>query len=618
MLDDLFTIVIVAIILTVSFIAYKEYTKSRSYRVRRSVKNFRKLKKEEENSVLRYKNNADEVLSDEDRILTIIRKINTGEEVKIPIAAFQYIYTRLNQICVVDKQGNIQIVNSEEFKRFQQTAINLLDKDTQILKDANSDFNENLTSVFTTKKYPDGTIVKKNNINGDITIVKPDGTKFINKNELNDLIIERPFVEEEDNKKNKPKKDSSSDVNRLKNDNKNLGQENTYLKKQIEDIQNKSNSKNVDNKKIDEEKIEIAQVKTNDDKEELNQNNNEKINIESIGKTKEIKVPNENTNDSIEISSLSEKVPLSVKNVEEKKLSITVPNNQNDFVKNNLLLEEEIQINNQDENKNVEEEIENDNLLILDSLLDKYKPVVTKKDKKIIPDNSEELNKKTYDDEEVNLLATLIEERKNLTIYDYEERFNKVFKLDYQDSEQLINDLTDRKNIMDFVLHLININNKKYSNYYVYSHLEKKIFISIDMLIFKMSCYLKEEDRNKFINFVKPSGLKVCDFNNEVILNFIKKANKYFVLKMGTKPFYLNEDKEIFYVQKFTEFILGEEDKKFFKGAFIILNIKNDFENILIQNQYLEKFEPHKSYIVDSVDGNSGLLHIDRILEINN
>lgn len=95
------------------------FTKSRSYRVRRSVKNFRKLKKEEENSVLRCKNNADEVLSDEDRILTIIRKINTGEEVKIPIAAFQYIYTRLNQICVVDKQGNIQIVNSEEFKRFQ-------------------------------------------------------------------------------------------------------------------------------------------------------------------------------------------------------------------------------------------------------------------------------------------------------------------------------------------------------------------------------------------------------------------------------------------------------------------------------------------------------------------
>lgn len=45
MLDVLFTIVIVAIILTVSFIAYKEYTKSRSYRVRKSVKNFRMAKK---------------------------------------------------------------------------------------------------------------------------------------------------------------------------------------------------------------------------------------------------------------------------------------------------------------------------------------------------------------------------------------------------------------------------------------------------------------------------------------------------------------------------------------------------------------------------------------------
>ncbi len=124
MLDGLFTIVISAIVLTVSFIAYKEYTKSRSYRVRRSVKNFRKLKKEEENSVLRYKNNADEVLSDEDRILTIIRKINTGEEVKIPIAAFQYIYTRLNQICVVINKE----ISSKEFKKFQQNIINFFDK----------------------------------------------------------------------------------------------------------------------------------------------------------------------------------------------------------------------------------------------------------------------------------------------------------------------------------------------------------------------------------------------------------------------------------------------------------------------------------------------------------
>lgn len=68
--------------------------------------------------------------------MEIITKINTGQEVKIPIAAFQYIYTRLNQICVVDKNGNVQIVNSEEFKKFQKTTIALLDKDKEIKEDA--------------------------------------------------------------------------------------------------------------------------------------------------------------------------------------------------------------------------------------------------------------------------------------------------------------------------------------------------------------------------------------------------------------------------------------------------------------------------------------------------
>lgn len=267
MLDVLFAIVIIAILSVIIFFIYKEYTNSRSFRVRKSVKNYKRLKKEEEKTILKYKNVANEILSDEDRILSIIKKINTGEEVKIPIAAFQYIYTRLNQICVVDKNGNVQIVNSEEFKRFQETAINLLDKDNEILKDVSGDLNENLLNVFTTKKYPDGTIVKKNNVNGDVTILKPDGTKYINKNELNDLIIERPYEEEEEknNKKNKGKKDNTDDVNKLKNENKNVVQENSYLKKQIEEFEKKETKRdkhlyeNVETK--EDEKVEISNDK---------------------------------------------------------------------------------------------------------------------------------------------------------------------------------------------------------------------------------------------------------------------------------------------------------------------------------------------------------------------
>lgn len=210
--------------------------------------------------------------------MTIIRKINTGEEVKIPIAEFQYIYTRLNQICVVDKHGNVQIVNSEEFKKFQETAITLLVKD-KILKDETAKLGNNVTSVFSSKKYPDGTIVKKNNVNGDITILKPDGTKYTNKNESNDLIIERPEKEEEDKRagKNKKQNDNTDDINKMRNTNKNLLQEIAYMKNQMAEGDKSSNKKVNDTKKVEEENVTVE-----NEIEEITVHENEKLSDDDL------------------------------------------------------------------------------------------------------------------------------------------------------------------------------------------------------------------------------------------------------------------------------------------------------------------------------------------------
>lgn len=385
MLTVLFTIVIVAIVGVVIFFIYKEYTSSRSYRVNKSVKNFRKIKKEEEKTILKFINDAEEILSDEDRILTIIRKINTGEEVKIPIAAFQYIYTRLNQICVVDKKGNVQIVNSEEFRRFQQTAINLLDKDNEYLKDSIADDSGIHMNVFTTKKYPDGTIIKKNNINGDITILKPDGTKYINKNELNDLIIERPYEEEDDNnnKKNKGGKDNSGDVNRLKNDNKNLAQENAYLKKQAEDNKSDANKKNVKDKEQNEEKIDIKntenETKENVSSQDLDETNSATIIIDNNHQKDEVKENfTEENSATINLKTKSDNESSGNKK-EENNSTIKIGNNQK--ITN---LEKQTDVENKEE---VEDKNENsligDSLLDLDSIMNKYKSEVNQKEKKV-------------------------------------------------------------------------------------------------------------------------------------------------------------------------------------------------------------------------------------------
>lgn len=618
MLDVLFAIVIIAILSVIIFFIYKEYTNSRSFRVRKSVKNYKRLKKEEEKTILKYKNDANEILSDEDRILSVIKKINSGEEVKIPIAAFQYIYTRLNQICVVDKNGNVQIVNSEEFKRFQETAITLLDKDNEILKDASSNLNEELLNVFTTKKYPDGTIIKKNNVNGDVTILKPDGTKYINKNELNDLIIERPYEEdaEEKNKKNKGKKDVADDVNKLKNENKNFVQENSYLKKQIEEFERKEKGKNsIDNinKKADVE-IEIFNDKKFNNQTKESENNSE---IE-ISKNKSSATKYEQV--------LIEKDTNNLLNIIEKKDNedgVSLSNNDDntdksiyiDKTKNNqkiLSQDNNSDIQNKSQEKDVLEVI--DPLYGLESIMEKYKNISNPK-RKIKDDVSE--NIPLLDDENSkSTLKNIIEERKSLSVFDIEKRLLRSMDINYISIKQFFDEVTSKDKIIDMLLFILSVNNKRYSNYFVYVHTEKKIYISIDMLIFKLSCYLNDNDRDIFFNDIKPKGLNTCDFQNDLLLPFIKNVNKYFAFKMGFKPFYLNEEKEIFYVQKFTEFIYGEENKKYFKGAFVILNIKNDLEQILKDNNYLDKFEPYKSYFVESVNGNTGLLHIDRIIEM--
>lgn len=617
MLDVLFAIVIVAIVSVIIFFIYKEYTNSRSFRVRKSVKNFRKLKKEEEKTILKFKNVANEILSDEDRILSIIKKINTGEEVKIPIAAFQYIYTRLNQICVVDKNGNVQIVNSEEFKRFQETAINLLDKDNEILKDVSGDLNENLLNVFTTKKYPDGTIVKKNNVNGDVTILKPDGTKYINKNELNDLIIERPYEEEEEknNKKNKGKKDNTDDVNKLKNENKNVVQENSYLKKQIEEFEKKEKERDKNIETKEDEKVEISNDKKSSKKEKVDEDNsaikipksessttkNEQENFENISDDK-VRIGDKRT--------IEEKInSLNKDEIENETINIS------DVKNNQITLSQNIKLENENESVQDNQSEKIDSLSDLESIMEKYKSVPNSKRKNI----NERISESISDNEEENntsVLKNIINERKTLTAFDIEKRVIPIKNIEYISKDEFVSYITSKDKIIEILLFVLSINNKRYSNYFVYSHTEKKIYISVDMLIFKLSCFLNEEDRNIFFKDVKPKGLNTCDFQNDLLLSFVKNMNKFFTFKMGIKPFYLNDEKEIFYVQKYTEFIYGEEAKKYFKGAFVILSIKNDLENILIENNYLDKFEPYKSYFVDSVNGNTGLLHIDRIIEM--
>lgn len=426
----LYSIVLAAIFLVVAFFFYKEYTNSRSYRIKKSVRTFRKLKADEERFLSKIKNEGDEIKNDEDRIMDIITKINTGVEVKIPIAAFQFIYTRLNQICVVDKNGKVQIVNSEEFKKFQETAILLLDKDKKMLQDISENTDPKLTSVFTTKKYPDGTIVKKNNVNGDITILKKDGTRYVNKNETNDLIIERPEEDDKNFHKNKKQNGNSDDINKMRNENKNLLQENTYLKNK--DAENKKDAKKteknedeVSEKENKKDEIETVVIEKDDivipklslaEQEEnyfksINSEleNSSKVDIEKIRKNllKTIKVTADKVEENIsqkEENNFSDSEDLKTKeveNVQNKK-----ENTQEDSS------DKKIQILKTGDAKVSTTNFESD-LESIDSMMDKYK-VVQKESKKKKQTLSHEIINEVKKLNGTETLASMIQVKKIL------------------------------------------------------------------------------------------------------------------------------------------------------------------------------------------------------------
>lgn len=182
---NLIYIVIVSLIcLLVMFFLYEKITSSSAWRIRSTVRTFQREKKAEQNRIDKFKLEADEIITDENKLLKIIEKIHKGEEVEIPLSAFDYIYRKINSISIVDKNGKIKILNAKSFEEFQKTAINLLHvSEPEIFeKIENKSTEETTTSnkLYEITRFPDGSMKKKNLQNGDFLVVTPGGKKYYN------------------------------------------------------------------------------------------------------------------------------------------------------------------------------------------------------------------------------------------------------------------------------------------------------------------------------------------------------------------------------------------------------------------------------------------------------
>ena len=78
--------------------------------------------KEKKREIDKFRYYTYEQAKNPDQILELILKIKKGEKVDIPLAAFSYIYKNLNKFTIIDKAGNLRIMNYEKFQEFKDTS----------------------------------------------------------------------------------------------------------------------------------------------------------------------------------------------------------------------------------------------------------------------------------------------------------------------------------------------------------------------------------------------------------------------------------------------------------------------------------------------------------------
>lgn len=607
----IYGIIVFIIFSLVLFFVYEKITSSRSWRIRNTIKTFRKEKELEQNRIDKFRHDANNLISDENKLLKIIEKIHKGEEVEIPLAAFDYIYRKINSISIVDKNGKIKILNAKSFEEFQKTAINLLHvSEPEIfeqIEDKSSEQKTTSNKLYEITRFEDGSMKKKNLQNGDFLVVTPNGKKYHNSFSNFEMTVELSEEEKEEleNKKKKkehkqteniniPKTDSVP-VHEIEKDMKDFKQKQTLeinglkesvakLLRQKKAVEVKSHlsieQKNIVSKKIsDEENISNIDIEKN-----VQKKSDEVVKEEKLS----LNVETKNINNDVELQNgiinvvVDKNIPVDNIIIDEQISTIEVKSNLN------------IQSNKSEQNKeNVVKNIavvEDNNIKNnfselgeLDNIFNSFVP-----EKK---SNASQINQKTKSDA-TNEMDKLLTQVKNISIFDKEAQTSFEHKIDFSSAADIENEVFGYGKEFDFLTHLLNIADYKYLNNYIYVPDKDTLFISLEIFIFKIYCNLSETTRNLFLEKCKPSGSNNSYVDTDYIYPLIQKLNKSFGINYGVKPFYINDDKKFFYLEKYLAYIENENTQTtYFKSDFLKLNLNNSIGERLKENGYINKFD---------------------------
>lgn len=635
----IYGIIVFIIFSLVLFFVYEKITSSRGWRIRNTINAFKKEKELELNRIDKFRQDANNLISDENKLLKIIEKIHKGEEVEIPLAAFDYIYRKINSISIVDKNGKIKILNAKSFEEFQKTAINLLHvSEPEIFEQIENKSTEETTTsnkLYEITRFPDGSMKKKNLQNGDFLVVTPNGKKYHNSFNNFEMTVEPSEEEKEELENKKKKKEHKQTENnsvqktdsvpehKIEKDLKDLKQKQALELNEIkQDIRSVAKFLKEERKKevpsainisahsketltvSDEESSHLLDVKKDFTSNEINE---ETPSAESV----KIDISNSNNlskNDNEDINSLQVDISNSIKhNLNDNRDVVCSPNDVQTIVLNNEISNHE----KDDTNSETKIKIVETKEILLDD-----KSIVVVEEKKIQPQFTEfeeldnifhsytpdkkndesksEVQKKPNSNNEINKLISQV---KSVTIFDKEAQTSFLHKIDFNVALDIEDEILGYGKEFDFLIHLLNIADYKYLNNYIYVPDKDTLFISLEMFIFKIYCNLSDSTRDLFLEKCKPSGRNNSHIDVDYIYPFIQRLNKSFGINYGIKPFYINDEKKFFYLEKYLAYIENENiPTAYFKSDFLKLNLNNSIGERLKENGYISKFDSNFVY----------------------
>lgn len=227
-----------------------------------------------------------EEIQNPDLVMETIIKMKRGEEVSIPLAAFDYIYRNLNKFTLIDKVGKITIVNQEDYFKFKEKALSLMksgEEKALNIEEVMKEIQEReAKKPIEITKHEDGTVVKTDHVARRTEIIKPNGEKVII-NHKTDTMTSINLVEEKETKEDqKALKEASREKDKKI---KALEEENKLNRAKIKEIKEDKKTEPIPQnsaQKEDEEPQETDEEIYNNTQELENENN--EINDDKIAR----------------------------------------------------------------------------------------------------------------------------------------------------------------------------------------------------------------------------------------------------------------------------------------------------------------------------------------------